>query len=78
MIDPLARLVPPRSRLWVALLLLVAWSLLVRVPDLNQFVTADEHAWLARSGNFYYALTHGDWAGTCQRHHPGVTVTWAG
>jgi hypothetical protein len=52
--------------------------LLVRVPVLDQFVTADEHAWLARSGNFYYALARGDWAGTFQRHHPGVTVTWAG
>ncbi len=50
----------------------------MRVPVLDRFVTADEHAWLARSGNFYYALAHGDWAGTFQRHHPGVTVTWAG
>lgn len=74
----LARLVPPQSRVWVALLLLVTCSLLVRVPALDYFVTADEHAWLARSGNFYYALAHGDWAHTFQRHHPGVTVTWAG
>lgn len=64
--------------MWIALLLLVSWSLLVRLPELSRFVTADEHAWLARSGNFYYALVHGDWAGTFQRHHPGVTVTWAG
>ncbi len=68
----------PKRRVWTALLLLVLWSLLVRMPSLDRFVTADEHAWLARSGNFYYALTHGDWAGTFQRHHPGVTVTWAG
>ena len=68
----------PKRRGRIALLLLVAWSLLVRLPSLDRFVTADEHAWLARSGNFYYALTHGDWAGTFQRHHPGVTVTWAG
>ena len=50
MSDPLARLVPPQRRTWIALLLLVAWSLLVRVPALNRFVTADEQAWLARSG----------------------------
>ncbi len=76
--DPLARLVPAHRRAWVALLLLGAWSLMVRLPALDRFVTADEHAWLARSGNFYYALRQGDWAGTFQRHHPGVTVTWAG
>jgi 4-amino-4-deoxy-L-arabinose transferase-like glycosyltransferase len=76
--DSFARLVPPARRTLVALLLLVVWSLLVRLPELNRFVTADEHAWLARSGNFYYALAHGDWAATFQRHHPGVTVTWAG
>jgi hypothetical protein len=58
--------------------LLVACCLLVRLPALDRFVTADEHAWLARSGNFYDALAHGDWADTFQRHHPGVTVTWAG
>jgi 4-amino-4-deoxy-L-arabinose transferase-like glycosyltransferase len=68
----------PRQRLWIAALLLVIWTLLMRLPALDRFVTADEHAWLARSGNFYYALAHGDWAGTFQRHHPGVTVTWAG
>jgi hypothetical protein len=67
-----------RQRVAVAALLLAVWALLLRVPALDQFVTADEHAWLARSGNFYYALAHGDWAGTFQRHHPGVTVTWAG
>lgn len=78
MADPLARLIPPQRRVWIALLLLVIWGLLVRLPALDRFVTADEHAWLARSGNFYYALTRGDWAGTFQRHHPGVTVTWAG
>ena len=84
--DPLARPMPSQrhparhaaQHTWIALLLLGAWSLLVRVPALDRFVTADEHAWLARSGNFYYALMQGDWANTFQRHHPGVTVTWAG
>jgi hypothetical protein len=71
-------LLSPRRRLWIAALLLVICTAALRAPELNRFVTADEHAWLARSGNFYYALVHGDWAGTFQRHHPGVTVTWAG
>ena len=68
----------PRARLWAAALLLALCIVLPRAPALGRFVTADEHAWLARSGNFYYALAHRDWAGTFQRHHPGVTVTWAG
>lgn len=62
--------------LLVALLALCIW--LPRGLALDRFATADEHAWLARSGNFYRALAHGDWAGTFQRHHPGVTITWAG
>lgn len=63
---------------WSAALLLALCIVVPRAPALDRFVTADEHAWLARSGNFYYALAQGDWAGTFQRHHPGVTVTWAG
>lgn len=58
------------------LLGLALW--LPRGLALDRFVTADEHAWLTRSGNFYRALAAGDWAATFQRHHPGVTVTWAG
>jgi len=41
-------------------------------------VTIDERKWLARSANFYQALSQGDWAATFQREHPGVTVMWAG
>ena len=62
----------------LASLVLVLAIWLPRGLTLDRFVTADEHAWLARSGNFYYALAHDDWAGTFQREHPGVTVTWAG
>lgn len=46
--------------------------------DLNAFVTPDERKWLARSANFYQAITHGDLIDTFQREHPGVTVMWAG
>jgi len=49
-----------------------------RLPGLNSFVTTDETLWLVRSGNFYYALTHHDFAATFQKSHPGVTVMWAG
>lgn len=65
-----------RLLLPIALLALLIW--LPRGLALDRFVTADEHAWLARSGNFYRALRLGDYAATFQRHHPGVTTTWAG
>ena len=67
-----------RGRLWLltGLMALLIW--LPRGLALDHFVTADEHAWLARSGNFYRALVLGDYAATFQRYHPGVTVTWAG
>ena len=65
-------------RLLLAALLMALLIWLPRGLALDHFVTADEHAWLARSGNFYRALTLGDFAATFQRHHPGVTTTWAG
>ncbi len=44
----------------------------------DHFVAVDERSWLTRSGNFYLALTTGDWAATFQRYHPGVTTMWLG
>lgn len=58
------------------LLFLAAW--LPRAIPLERFVTIDERKWLARSANFYQAITHSDWPHTFQREHPGVTVMWAG
>ncbi|HEX2994058.1 MAG TPA: glycosyltransferase family 39 protein, partial [Anaerolineales bacterium] len=49
-----------------------------RLVALDRFVTTDERLWLERSGRFYYALAHRDFAETFQRSHPGVTVMWAG
>ena len=68
------------SRLRTPLLLLVLFMVtwIPRVLALDAFVTYDERKWLARSANFYQAITHGDLADTFQREHPGVTVMWAG
>jgi len=60
----------------IGLVALAIW--LPRGFALNRYATADENAWLTRSANFYRALAQGNWQGTFQRHHPGVTVTWAG
>lgn len=67
-----------KAHLWliIALIFLAAW--VPRVFGLDQFVTPDERKWLARSANFYHAISHGDLANTFQREHPGVTVMWAG
>ena len=62
----------------LAPIVLLSMFLLTRVPGLGQFVTADETLWLRYSANFYYSIRHGDWAGTFQSSHPGVTTMWAG
>lgn len=59
-----------------AIVLLAIW--LPRAVALDRVVTPDEHIWLARSANFYYALAHAQPGGTLQFVHPGVTVMWAG
>jgi hypothetical protein len=58
------------------LLFLAAW--IPRVQTIEPFVTPDENRGLARSANFYQAVSSGDLANTFQREHPGVTVMWAG
>ena len=65
-----------RTALLLIALFFAAW--LPRVLALDAFVTPDERKWLARSANFYQAISHGDLANTFQREHPGVTVMWAG
>ncbi|MEA3336904.1 MAG: glycosyltransferase family 39 protein, partial [Chloroflexota bacterium] len=57
-------------------LFFAAW--IPRAAALDVFATPDEHLWLARSANFYQAITVGQYQNTYQREHPGVTVTWAG
>lgn len=58
-------------------LVLLAISL-PHLAGLARFVTPDEYLWLARSANFYEALTRRDYASTYQAAHPGVTIMWAG
>ena len=52
--------------------------LLPRLPGLSLAVSPDEPKWLTRSGNFYHALAHQNWAGTYQVEHPGVAVMYVG
>ncbi len=65
-----------REAAWLLFLFLLAWA--PRALALDAYVSPDERKWLARAANFAYALSHGDFAQTFQREHPGVTVMWAG
>ena len=71
----------PRRFSWRAVVLSLALALVLWLPRgfaLDHFVAVDERSWLTRSGNFYLALSQGDWAATFQRYHPGVTTMWLG
>ena len=69
-----------RHRVSAALLgvAIVVAALLVRLQELDRFVTPDELKWTCRSINFYRALKAHDWAGTLQTGHPGVLTMWLG
>ncbi|MDM8531234.1 glycosyltransferase family 39 protein [Anaerolineales bacterium HSG25] len=73
------------------LLICLGLALLVRLPDLTVFLTADEaRSWYGRSIIFLSAVSQGDWANTAPGSKvvyienlslspaPGVTTMWAG
>ena len=62
----------------VAVLLVLAVSLALRLASLDAFVASDELKWTCRSLGFREALMQGDWAGTFRVGHPGVITTWLG
>jgi hypothetical protein len=63
------------------ILITLGLALLLWLPRglvLDRFVAVDERSWMTRSGNFYLALSTGDFASTYQYYHPGVTTMWIG
>ncbi|MGD9093484.1 MAG: hypothetical protein PVF74_11610, partial [Anaerolineales bacterium] len=62
----------------MGVILITLAILLPRAVALDRFATPDEHLWVYRSANFYYALGQRDFASTFQKEHPGVTTMWAG
>lgn len=62
---------------WIISLLALAY-LLIRLLEIDRFVTSDEPLWLGRSANFLTALLNSDPAGTFQFAHPGVMTMWSG
>ena len=59
--------------LLVLLLVLIVPSHVIQV---ERAVTVDEPWWLISGSNYYYALTHKDFANTIYDYHPAVTTTW--
>ena len=63
---------------WLIALAMFVVALLPRCLTLDAFLTVDEPAWIIRSAHFAQSLMRGDWAGTLQTNHPGVTTVWTG
>ncbi|HEY2981303.1 MAG TPA: glycosyltransferase family 39 protein [Anaerolineales bacterium] len=59
---------------------LIAGLLLLILPThlagIDKFATIDEPWWVISGSNYYYALTHRDFADTIYDYHPAVTTTW--
>lgn len=57
-------------------MIMVLVGLPPRLLDTDRFVTTDELFWIGRTGGFARALATGQFAGTFQSGHPGVTTMW--
>ena len=66
----------PKPPLWLCLLVLLALVIPSHVIGIDRFSDIDEPFWVTNGSNFYYALTHRDFANTVYEYHPGVTTTW--
>ena len=81
--DPLARsystpAAMKRGCVTLFCLILLAFSLWLRLSGLDRFLTPDENLWATRTTQFVTALNTRDWAATNVSGHPGVTTMWAG
>jgi hypothetical protein len=61
---------------WLMTILLLVLIIPSHVIGIDKFVTFDEPWWVISGSNYYYALTHGDFANTIYDYHPAVTTTW--
>ncbi len=62
--------------IWLTILVLLAVIAPSHIMDIDRPVTVDEPWWVISGSNYYYALTHGDFANTLYDYHPAVTTTW--
>jgi hypothetical protein len=56
---------------WIGLFLVVLLAMMPRLYPVSRPMQ-----WYGRSVSFWDALLEGDWAGTYQQYHPGVTTMW--
>ncbi|MGE5251584.1 MAG: glycosyltransferase family 39 protein [Bacteroidota bacterium] len=61
---------------WIWALILLALIAPPHLAGIDRFATIDEPWWVISGSNFYYALTHRDFAHTIYDYHPAVTTTW--
>jgi hypothetical protein len=61
---------------WLFMLLLIVLIVPARVAGVDQFATVDEPWWVISGSNFYYAITHREFANTSYDYHPAVTTMW--
>jgi len=62
----------------MAVVLVLAASVGLRLSKLDVFVAPDEMRWTCRSLEFRDALRRSDWGNTFRVGHPGVLTTWLG
>jgi 4-amino-4-deoxy-L-arabinose transferase-like glycosyltransferase len=72
------RLFFQRHLVLIAALAIFGLAFFTRTGALKQYVVPDEPSWVWRSLSFSQALAQGQWAGTAQIGHPGVTTMWLG
>lgn len=63
-----------KTWLWAILLLIVIVP--SHLISNDRAITIDEPWWIISGSNYYYALTHRDFANTQYDYHPAVTTTW--
>lgn len=64
-------------RTWALAFLLLIVVVPSHIVQNDQTITIDEPWWVISGSNYYYALTHRDFANTRYDYHPAVTTTWA-
>lgn len=60
----------------LAVFFLLLLIVVPRLMGLDRFITVDESTWVMIGANYYYALTHFQFANTIYNYHPGVTTMW--
>lgn len=67
------------NKKWEFILIILVLLMLIvpsHVIGIDRVVTIDEPWWVISGSNYYYALTHRDFANTIYDYHPAVTTTW--